>query len=293
MEGISHSASIHLSGRHSGVGSASPSTSVPSHSYLPALPTRFSGNLIRDIAPLACETPTRTQANEISNSTRFPISRAPAVRPPQSSISWSTPSSSRPSPYKPPSSLTSHRDNGLTTRSTVESIAKQFTIGQELLEDRAGRLLDALKQAMPCSLCWLFSDGAYELNSHDSAFYCPRNIMNTPGYHAFKTLEFLPNSRMCYKCCEPQWRPFSHPKGTSGCTYNDVIKPIAYVIFEDHRLRGKIFEKMGLPADYVSSIVDYKEWLAKKQTVPGAMHNIHEVILAYHELYPYGGTTSD
>ena len=47
---------------------------------------------------------------------------------------------------------------------------------------------------------------------------------------------------------------------------------------------------MDLPANHFSSIADYQEWLTKKQEVPGAMHNIHEVILAYHELHPYGGT---
>jgi hypothetical protein len=115
--------------------------------------------------------------------------------------------------------------------------------------------------------------------------------MKTAEYGAFRaSLRFLPNSRMCFKCCEPQHPPFDHPKGVIGCKYNDVVKPLAYVIFKNEQLRKKVFGKMQLPANQFSLIADYQKWLVQRQGVPGSMVNIHEVILAYHELYPDGGT---
>jgi hypothetical protein len=234
---------------------ASPSTSVPSHSEIGTLPTGPSrSNSIGDVTPFGWETPTRMLADEVSNPSRNSVPH----------VSTPTPSSSPPPPYDLPSS----------------SKASKM---------RYEKLLDVLKQAMPCSLCWFFSDGEFDPHSHTSAFTCPRGIMNTPGYRAFRAaLRFLPTSCMCFKCCEPQHPPFAHPKGTSGCKYNDVIKPIAYVIFKDDQLRAKVFGKMQMPANRFSCIADYQDWLVQRQENPGSMVNIHEVLLAYYELYTYG-----
>jgi hypothetical protein len=118
--------------------------------------------------------------------------------------------------------------------------------------------------------------------------------MRTAAYTAFKVITFSqPRSFklfLCFRCCEPHGKPFEHPARSACCTYNDVIKPIAYVIFEDNQLRAAVFEKMKISANRFPSMKEYKAWLGEKQDVAGAMYNIHEVILAYHELHPYGGT---
>jgi hypothetical protein len=298
--GVSRSVSIHLSGGRTSVEpvssstrygqTGSPSTSVSSHGDIATLSTRPStgSSSIGDITPTAYETPTRLGmlADEVSNLSRNSVSLVPGFSPPQSHISPPTPSSSD------SSSSTSHHGNlRLITRPTLESNANIFARKEKDSQARYKQLLYVLKQAASCSLCWLFSDAKFDHLPHRSAYTCPRNIMDTLEYGTFRSrLRFMPNSRMCWKCCEPQHPPFDHPKGTDGCKYNDVVKPIAYVIFQDDQLRAKVFGKMQMPANRFSSISNYRDWLVQRQGAPGSMVNIHEVLLAYYELYPYGGT---
>ena len=296
-----------------------PSTSVASHGHLPMLPTppvgwKFnpdrtamipmsdvmeefmpSSSSVDNIAPLIYETPAQIQANEKSHQQPHPnclsrnsLSLAPPSHRP-------LPSTSRPTALLSHSSSTSYLSDGTNSHSTgptPRSDGNQVADGLTHYEERAKQLLNFLKNAAPCPLCWFFSDDAFPRRSdwHNDAFKCPRGTMTSSDYGPFRAIKFSRGKFICYRCCEPHGEPFEHPRQSNGCTYVNVIKPIAYAIFRDDRVRAKVFGQMKLKASHFASITDYVAWLGKMQTTPGAMYNIHEVVLVYYKLYPNGGT---
>jgi hypothetical protein len=114
--------------------------------------------------------------------------------------------------------------------------------------------------------------------------------MDTPDYRSFRDqLEFGKGFFLCYKCGVPHQPPFGRHKGGEGCTFHDILKLIAYVIFYCDNLRPKVFAKLQLSPNHFQSFDEYRVWLGQKQGHASALYNIHEIVLAYHELCPYGG----
>lgn len=184
-----------------------------------------------------------------------------------------------------------HHGNGsLNPNPALMSNANQHARIAGQCYNRREKLLQAVEQAMPCSLCWLFGDNKYPPGPFHRAFTCPWEIIKSPPYATFKAgVRFDKGFFLCYVCCIPHLPPFDHPKGSQGCTFDDVIKPIAFLVFSHDELRAAVFSKLGLPANYFDSINSYKAWLGQIQGTPGALYNIHEVLLAYHDTHPFGG----
>jgi hypothetical protein len=177
---------------------------------------------------------------------------------------------------------------------TLESNADHYSKASDQRYECRAQLLNVLQvvQATACSLCWFFGDQKHPPGSHDSAFHCPRNVLNTTQYGNFKAkLKFTKPSLggyyLCHTCCTPHQPPFDHPPNSQRCTQPDIIKPIAYAIFSCGELRSRVFSQLGLQANHFDSVESYSSWLG--QCTPGTLYNIHKVVLAYYKLHPCGG----
>lgn len=153
---------------------------------------------------------------------------------------------------------------------------------------KLSRILAAVQDVVDrCRICWV----RREQKRPHLTFKCPTKICSSNDWQTFKTSLQFPKNTICYFCLCPYAPPFNHeqaPPGTQPspgelCEYPDVLKELAYILYQDQSLRKQIFTKLGVAPP--SSLYLYKRFIAKRRE---GNFWAYEVINAYLELRESG-----
>jgi len=90
-----------------------------------------------------------------------------------------------------------------------------------------------------------------------------------------------PPGRACYLCAIPFDTPINHAfpspapatMDPNACEYGDILKPLAWHIFDTAAIRGEVFMEMGLPVTMM--LATYSRGLGQMQ--PGGLLNLYEL----------------
>ena len=63
--------------------------------------------------------------------------------------------------------------------------------------------------------------------------------------------------------------------------FDDMIKPLAYIIYQSPPSRDLVFEKLGMRPRHFRTLEEYAQWLGKCDDNASGMYNIHEVVYMY------------
>jgi hypothetical protein len=164
-----------------------------------------------------------------------------------------------PSPFQ--SYSTSIRDSNVRQETKLKSLE---------------RLLEQIK---PCSACWFHNRNP---ESDHTAFRCPEfGELLGASFNAFKKAMVFPKVvKTCYLCVVPPSIPSGHPNGLrAGCNFDDIIKPLAYLIYEETETRKAVLGQLGLHGNHFHDLRAYAGWMAQPGHTIGSL-NALEVILA-------------
>jgi hypothetical protein len=150
-------------------------------------------------------------------------------------------------------------------------------------EQKLKNLQKILDQIGSCSICW-FAD--QNPGAKHTAFGCiEREKYLGNGFFQFKKAMKFTKVKICYFCVVPAAIQTSHPEGPQGgCRYDDIVKPLAFMIFDQPLVRRAVFSLMDLPESHFLNINEYARWLAQQGHAPGSLVNALEVILLLGQL---------
>jgi hypothetical protein len=153
---------------------------------------------------------------------------------------------------------------------------------------KLSRILAAVQDVVDrCRICWV----RREQKRPHLTFKCHTKICSSNDWQTFKTSLQFPKNTVCYFCLCPYAPPFNHEKAPPGtqpspgelCEYPDVLRELAYILYQDQSLRKQIFTKLGVAPP--SSLYMYKRFIAKRRE---GIFWAYEVINAYLELRESG-----
>jgi hypothetical protein len=150
-------------------------------------------------------------------------------------------------------------------------------------EQKLKNLQKILDQIDHCSICWLADQNPGDKHT---AFGCSeREKYLGNGFFQFKKAMKFTKVKICYLCVVPAAIRTSHPHGPQGgCRYDDMVKPLAFMVFDQPLVRRAIFSLMDLSESHFLNINEYAQWLAQQGHAPGSLVNALEVILLLGEL---------
>lgn len=126
---------------------------------------------------------------------------------------------------------------------------------------------------------------------HDRTFSCPSNAIgsNTDYNIRFKTLIKFPNNLVCFKCAVPRQEAFKPEMCQFGkCLYPDILKPLAFLIFESPQLRQAIFSFLVVDVNDFPTLALYAVWLGTRPRGAQSLLNILDIAFAYAYLRSHG-----
>jgi superfamily II DNA or RNA helicase len=186
----------------------------------------------------------------------------------------------------------------LNTFETASDYAKRRKLNRELSENEYGQ---KLKEALDfwvhhCIFCQVIAD---LLCPTHEIIHCPslqRLIENEDGVRAYRDFKGLiqyprPASgskiTICYKCAVPRGlsvdvHPGRFSKDAGGCTYPDIIPPLAFAIYYQDDLRSNASRYFGIK---FSDLQTFTRWLV----IPASPHPSNSVALFlwYHRYYSH------
>ena len=98
-----------------------------------------------------------------------------------------------------------------------------------------------------------------------------------------KQIRFI--GRICYPCACPYKEPeFGHEEGIgSSCSrtsYQELMKPLAYIVYFAPALKAAVFQYLGLAAEPFVSAEEYAIWLGATSGSLSSMSNLLEIVYA-------------
>ena len=152
------------------------------------------------------------------------------------------------------------------------------------MDDSDGKLLRILTTLEDmidrCRVCWV----SREVSHPHVTFRCPTKVCSGSEWKSFKSELKFPRGVICYFCFGTFGPPFNHAQAPPGtrqspeqCEYPDALKELAYILYHDQSLRGKIFSNLGVYPP--TTLPQYKQYITKKQV--GGILGVYKVIDAY------------
>ena len=152
------------------------------------------------------------------------------------------------------------------------------------MDDSDGKLLRILTTLEDminrCRVCWV----SREVSHPHVTFRCPTKVCSGSEWKSFKSELKFPRGIICYFCFGTFGPPFNHAQAPTGtrqspeqCEYPDALKELAYILYHDQSLRGKIFSNLGVYPP--TTLPQYKQYITKKQV--GGILGVYKVIDAY------------
>jgi hypothetical protein len=137
-----------------------------------------------------------------------------------------------------------------------------------------------------CTICHFHRSG----NAGHATIHCPSDTIGPTSVYrnSFRSAIILPPGLACYLCGVPFAPPTNHalPQPSPAtidptlCPNPDLLKPLAWLIFDTAAVKGLVFAEVGLPL--TTTLAAYCQWLA--QTRVGGLLNLYEIIVAYRTL---------
>jgi hypothetical protein len=150
--------------------------------------------------------------------------------------------------------------------STEQKLQRVLTLAEELSEQ--------------CRICWFRG----EVQRPHATYRCPTGVCSGDEWKSFKKNAYFPGRTVCFLCFASFAPPFNHevpPPGSrySGelCEYPDVLKELAYIIYQDRTARSIVFTKLGVPTP--TTLASYKRFIGRKHA--GGILGLYEAISAY------------
>jgi hypothetical protein len=231
-------------------------------------------------------TPTLTPALQPPPSTEFPPSEnAPPSTQPRPSPFVPTPACSQPTPSG------SEASQLLSRQSTAPNLTATTPFSSFSSDDAGNdsgsnnsklcRILSVVQSITnSCRICWVNR----EVSRPHSTFHCPTRICSGSEWKTFKSDLQFSRGIVCYFCLALYGPPFNHVRAPLGtrqtpalCEYPDVLKELAYILFQDQSLREKVFAKLDHPPPSTMSL--YKRYIVKPQD--GGILGTYNAINAY------------
>ena len=178
------------------------------------------------------------------------------------------------------SSSSSSSSSALSLFSSSASSVSEHGIRNEDKE-----ALDRIHNAMlemvdECRVCW----ANREVKRPHHTYRCPTKMLSERAWEVFKADLRFPSGVLCYFCLIPYGPPFLHARAPLGsqatpelCDFPDALKELAYVLYRDESLRGKVFAKLGVAEP--SSLYLYKRYITRSSKK--SLLGVYQVIDAF------------
>jgi hypothetical protein len=181
----------------------------------------------------------------------------------------------------PETPLTLPAVDGPSNSMSLTSFTNDTPSAQDTAEEKRGRVLDlSLEVVGRCPICFVL----HRKPDTHWAYRCPTNICGkSNAWNTFKKGLRL-GSSVCPRCALPYGAPCNHVPmepntsfQSAHCDYNDLLKEIAFTIYEDAGTREAAFAELGVSPPKTISL--YRYWLG--QNTFGSVINFIEVLAAY------------
>ena len=106
------------------------------------------------------------------------------------------------------------------------------------------------------------------------------------SYHSFhQHIRFLVRG-VCYRCGVPTSKRFNHPfcskNNNPACRFDDLLKPLSWVLYSITSLRGVVMDHAGVDSDRFCSSRDYAAWWDEDRYSSGSLTtNMLEICHTY------------
>ena len=183
-------------------------------------------------------------------------------------------------------SLDSAARQPLSRETTLTATASFSSLGSEDIADvqnevKLSRILSVAQEVvLECRICWV----SRTRSAPHTTFRCSTRICSGGDWARFKSSIRFPRGKVCYYCFAPFSAPFNHTQAPANerqspaqCDYPDVLKELAYIIYQDMPLRQSVFAKLG--HSMPSNLDDYRKFITGRQS--GGIFGVYEVIFAY------------
>lgn len=108
-----------------------------------------------------------------------------------------------------------------------------------------------------------------------TTFKCPSAVIaqNSVYNKEYRPSFKFPSGLVCWKCAVPYNPPFNHDANSNGssCIFEDMLKPLAYMIFKSPELRKATFD----------TLEKYAVWLSEKDEDCTTLVKLFEVVWTY------------
>jgi hypothetical protein len=172
------------------------------------------------------------------------------------------------------------RQTTLTTMGSFSSLNSEGI--DDIQNEKLSRILSVVQEAVfECRICWVSRTRSGR--PHDT-YRCSRKTCSGGDWVRFKSVVRFPRGKVCFFCFAPFSEPFNHAQAPVNekqspdqCEYPDVLKELAYIIYEDASLRRSVFEKLG--HSMPSKLNEYVRFITGRQS--GGIFGLYEVVFAY------------
>jgi hypothetical protein len=65
------------------------------------------------------------------------------------------------------------------------------------------------------------------------------------------------------------------------CKYDDLLKPMLFLIYQEPKIRKPVLEALGLDANQFNSIDQYTQWVGLCENNDNMLYNALEVLIVY------------
>lgn len=194
-------------------------------------------------------------------------------------------------PTPPSSQSTPSNSQPLSRQSTTSSLETISPTSSFNLNDAGDdsdgqlhRILEMVESIVDqCRICWVRK----EVIRPHGTFRCPTRICSGNEWQSFRVNIPFPRGVVCYFCFALYGPPFNHARALPGtkqtadlCEYPDVLKELAYVLYQDRSLRERIFTRLGVTSP--STLYKYKQFVGKGY---GGSLGVYKVICAYLDIH--------
>jgi hypothetical protein len=192
------------------------------------------------------------------------------------------------------------------TRPTIATVAARHAMEYASRNSKLTLLKEMLDTFLKrCPLCEILRLN----NCGNSVWFCSTGLINPQTkpvmggdnrlgdefMNTFRDRLSIPRGQVCYRCFVPMNEAlFSHKfVKTVPCTYEDLIKSIAWTIWQspallppEFTLRADIFEVLGI--QQLATLEDFKHWCQTLQPGPDRLLNVLELVICWYSMYKSG-----
>ncbi|KIJ09038.1 hypothetical protein PAXINDRAFT_102375 [Paxillus involutus ATCC 200175] len=124
-------------------------------------------------------------------------------------------------------------------------------------------------------------------HSTHKLFSCSLYNHFSEGFSPFRSKIRLERG-MCFRCGVPTSPSFDHPfrdKGdTKDCRYDDILKPLSFLIYSVPSIRDVVLQEAGTNQGDFANVQRYAAWIGTTRAGPQGMSNLLEIAHAYFHL---------